>query len=108
MEKKRSGPKPVKPVEHDGVRYEAVHWGKARGLEQNGGYLAAFDQKSGEELWLLKVYDVNYDSDIEDDKQDVFITGLRFGWFNKSRLIIKNERNETFNVDLATRRVEKA
>jgi hypothetical protein len=108
MEKKRKGPEPVKPVSHNGVRYEAVHWGKARGLEQNGGYVAAYDDNSGQELWLLKVYDVPYDDDMEDDKQDVFITDMRLGWFRKQRLSVKNERNQKYYVDLTDKSVSPA
>jgi hypothetical protein len=101
MEKKRTPPEPVTPVTHKGIRYEAVHWGKARGLEQNGGYVAAVDASSGEELRLLRVYGVAYDDDREPDKQDVFITRLarRLG---SNKLTVENERGERYRVDLET------
>ena len=104
MAKKRSGPDPVEPVRFGGTRYEAVPWGKARGLKQNGGYVAAIDAKTGEELWLLKVYDVSYDGDMEADKQDVFVTSLeidRTGRF----LTVENEAGDHFIVNLASREV---
>ena len=41
--KKRSAPEPVEPVSIDNVRYEGLHWGKNRGLGQNGGYIVAID-----------------------------------------------------------------
>lgn len=104
MQKKRAGPEKVHPVIIDGVRYEAIHWGKARGLEQNGGYIAAIDDLSGKELWILKVYNVNYDSDMEADKLDIFITRI-----SKDRkahhLKIENERDGRYVVDLRTRLV---
>lgn len=101
MQKKRTPPEAVKPVTHRGVRYEAVHWGKARGLDQNGGYVAAIDERSGEELRLLRVYRVAYENDLEPDKQDVFITRLarRLG---SDKLTVENERGERYRVDLET------
>jgi len=38
---KRLAPDPVAPVSFEGRRYETVAFGKARGLGQNGGYVAA-------------------------------------------------------------------
>jgi hypothetical protein len=104
MKKKRSGPDPVDPVRFGGIRYEAMPWGKARGLGQNGGYVAAIDEKSGDELWLLKVYDVTYDGDMEGDKQDVFVTSLDIDSAGR-RLTVENEAGDRFSVDLATRKV---
>jgi hypothetical protein len=107
MDKKRSGPDPVEPVSFGGTRYEAMQWGKARGLEQNGGYVAAIDEKTGDELWLLKVYDVSYDGDMEDDKQDVFVTSLALDRDGR-HLTVKNEAGDRFAIDLATRKVTAA
>ncbi len=102
--KKRAGPAPVAPVVVDGVRYEALQWGKARGLDQNGGYIAAVDERTGKELWILKVYDVVYDGDKEDDKQDLFITSIS-RTHALGGLIVEDERGRRYLVDLATRRV---
>jgi hypothetical protein len=107
MAKKRSGPDPVEPVRFGGIRYEAMPWGKARGLGQNGGYVAAIDEKTGEELWLLKVYDVIYDGDMEQDKQDVFLTSLAIDRAGR-RLTVENEAGDCFAVDLASRTVSPA
>ena len=98
------GPDPVDPVRSGGIRYEAMQWGKARGLGQNGGYVAAIDEKTGEELWLLKVYDVSYDGDMEGDKQDVFVTGLSL-LPAAHALLIENERGARYRLDLRTRKV---
>jgi len=104
MQKKRSGPSRVAPVSHKGVRYEALNWGKTRGLEQNGGYIIAIDEKTGQELWFLKVYEVVYDGNMEEDKQDVFIIKLTVSrWRN--RLTVKNERGESFAISLKDRTV---
>ena len=91
------------PVSLAGMRYEAIPWGKARGLSQNGGYLAAMDEYSGEEIWLLKVYDVSYDRDMEGDKLDVFISQItRHG---DHELRVENERGEVYLVDVETKSV---
>lgn len=47
----------VKPVVHDGVRYEQDRTDERQG-DQMGGYLAAVDAKSGTRLWRLKVYEL--------------------------------------------------
>jgi hypothetical protein len=102
--KRRMAPAPVSPVSSHGIRYEVVHWGKSRGLGQNGGYIAAIDLASGHELWVLKVYDVTYDGDLEGDKADVFITKLSLVADGTS-LEIANERGARYRVDLASRMV---
>ena len=107
MAKKRSGHDPVEPVRFGGTRYEAMPWGKARGLDQNGGYVAAIDEKTGKELWLLKVYDVTYDGDMEQDKQDVFVTGLTLDRAG-GRLTVENEAGNRYSVDVASRKVSPA
>ncbi len=82
-----------------GLRYEAVPWGRIRGLGQNGGYIAAYDVATDRELWLFKVYDVTYRPDMEEDKQDVFIEELALD--AKGRLRVTDERGEVYRVDLA-------
>jgi len=93
-------------VTRNGIRYQALRWGKERGLGQNGGYLLATRLSTGEELWLLKVYDVPYDADLEADKRDILITDIDSRWF-RSALTVKNERGERFEVDLDTRQVRR-
>jgi len=104
MAKKRSGPDPVEPVSFGGIRYEAMQWGKARGLEQNGGYVAAIDEATGRELWVQRIYRIRYDRDTEGDKQDVFITGLTLTPGTRT-LAIENERGARYRLDLRTRKV---
>ncbi len=101
IEKERSEiPEPA-PVVVGGIRYEALPWGKARGLGQNGGYLAAIDVASGRESWLLKVYDVVYDGEREDDKQDLFIEDLTLE--ASGLLRVTDERGGLYRVDLQQR-----
>ncbi len=99
----RLGPKDVEPVIFDGVKYVAVHWGQARGLDQNGGYVEAFDLKTNKSLWLLRIYKITYDVR-EKDIQDVFITKMSM---EHGALKVANEKGEMFSVDPATRLVTK-
>jgi hypothetical protein len=103
-EAKRLAPDPVAPVSFEGHRYEAVAFGKARGLGQNGGYVAAIDEASGRELWVQRIYRIRYDRRLEGDKQDVFITGLTL-LPAEHALRIENERGARYRLDLRTRQV---
>lgn len=47
----------VKPVVHNGVRYEQDRTDERQG-DQPGGYLVALDAKTGARLWRLKVYEL--------------------------------------------------
>ena len=103
-EAKRLAPDPVAPVSFEGRRYEAIQFGKARGLGQNGGYVAAIDEASGRELWVQRIYRIRYDRGLEGDKQDVFITGLTL--LPEARtLVIENERGARYRLNLRTRKV---
>ena len=99
---KRVGPPEVAPVTLDGMRFEAVHWGRSRGFGQNGGYIAAIDPASGRELWTLKVYAVTYDPTLEEDVQDIFITDLAV---RDGKLEVIDEKGRRFLVDVKTRAV---
>ena len=102
---KRTPPAKVAPVTVAGLRFEAIHWGKARDLGQNGGYVAAVDPASGKELWTLKVYDVVYDPKLEGDVQDVFITAMSKTLFGQ-KLNITDENGRRYVVDPAARTVK--
>lgn len=100
---KRVGPPDVEPVTVGGLRFEALHWGRERGLEQNGGYLEAFDAASGASLWVLRIYAIDYDPTLEEDVQDVFIETLKPG--PRGTLKVVDERGRRYVVDPATRTV---
>jgi hypothetical protein len=99
---KREGPDPVEPVVIGGVRYEAVHWGSEIGADQNGGYIAAVDPVTGNRLWTLKVYDIDYDPARERDVQDVFITKLSAAE-SAGKLRVTDEDGRNFIVDPQSR-----
>ena len=103
--RKRSAPPKVEPVVHNGVRYVVLRGAKGRGLPQNGGYIEATDQATGKELTLIRVYEVVYDKDVEDDKRDVYIIGMRLD-AARDRLLIENERGRRFAVHLKDQKVE--
>lgn len=102
-EKERSEISAPQPLHAGSTRYEAILWGKARGLGQNGGYIAAYDSHTNQELWLLKVYEVTYDGEMEEDKQDIFIENLRFD--AKGHLCVTDERGRMYLVDVSNRTV---
>jgi outer membrane protein assembly factor BamB len=101
---KRAGPPKVAPVAMGELEFAAIPWGKARGLGQNGGYVAAIDRATGKELWTLKVYDVRYDPALEGDVQDVFIKSLAKSASGRE-LIVTDERGRSYLVDPQTRSV---
>ncbi len=101
LARKRIAPPQVAPVLLGGLRIEVVHWGKERGLEQNGGYLEAFDRATGAARWLLRVYAIDYDPALEGDVQDLFIEQLKTG--PGGTLIVIDEQGRRFVVDPATR-----
>jgi hypothetical protein len=103
---KRVAPPEVAPVTIGEIRFEAIHWGRDRGLGQNGGYIAALDRRTGSELWVLKVYDIEYDPSLEEDVQDVFIASLSRTWLG-GKLDIRDERGRRYRVDPRTRSVER-
>jgi len=102
---KRVGPKDVNPITADGVRYEVLHWGRDRGLDQNGGYIVAKDAVSNKELWLAKIYTIDYKPKLETDVQDLFITAIELANDKKS-LKITDEDNRQFTLDLSTQKVQ--
>lgn len=102
---KREGPAAVAPARIGGVEYRAVHWGRERGLPQDGGYLAAVDAASGRELWLLRVYETAYDAQRERDVQDTFIVEVKVDGTGR-RLAVRDELGRVWIVDPATRQVQ--
>jgi hypothetical protein len=105
MEKKRGDVPEPEPVSHGGIRYEAVPWGgQDRGLE-NGGYVAAIDESTGREKWVVKVYAAPHDPDMEGDKLDVFVSRLSLGDGGR-RLLVENERGKRYAINLADRSVQ--
>jgi|WetSurSiteA1Bulk_404760.scaffolds.fasta_scaffold00029_4 hypothetical protein len=102
---KRIAPPTVDPVVIGKLRFEVIHWGKERGLDQNGGYIAAIDTDSGKELWVLKIYSIPYDKTLESDVQDVFIKSMSKAFFSDT-LTITDEKDRYYKVNPDNRTVE--
>ncbi|MCR9156446.1 MAG: hypothetical protein NXH80_04295 [Rhodobacteraceae bacterium] len=104
IEKERLEPPEVDPILIGNVRYEPLMWGIARGLGQNGGYIEAFDNTTDASLWVLKIYDIVYDGDMESDKQDIFIQEMHA--VESGELLILDERGRRYRVDVRDVSVE--
>src|SRR5262245_29764813 len=100
---KRAAPKDVKPIVHEGVRYVASHRMSIGGTTSTGsGYVEAWDVKKKKKLWEAKLYETATDPEKEQDVQHVFITTMRV---EGTKLVVMNERKQTFEVDLASHEV---
>lgn len=101
----RAGPRAVEAIEFNGVRYEQELNSYNHGGNQPGGYLSAVDIKSGQRLWMIKVYDVN-----NDDGSKVDVIGLYFSRMSllaeHNALEIEDEAGRHFQVDLNNRTVK--
>ena len=94
-------PEPV--VAANGTRYE-VFTGKFGRFNMQRGVVAAIDPATDEELWALLAYETAINPKYEHDVQHVLITELRLEDAD-TKLVVVNEREKTFVVDLATRTV---
>lgn len=104
--KKRDAPPSVEPLEHNCIRYEVEHWGKTKGLKQNGGYIAAVDIANNEQIKWIQIYKIKYSWwGKEDDKQDIFINEISLDKL-KNKLIITDEKGRIFHLDLLTSNVD--
>ncbi|HEY6863385.1 MAG TPA: hypothetical protein VI319_05755 [Burkholderiales bacterium] len=90
-------PKAVAAVVANGVRYQVPHFGALHGKAQNGGYVQAWDVKTGKLLWDRMVYRVRYDENLEKDVQDDFISRISV---RKGHLRVTTEGSEEFDMDL--------
>ncbi|MDO8538270.1 MAG: hypothetical protein Q7S21_05275 [archaeon] len=95
---KRKAPKEIVPIINNGIKYNAPHFAVLnKGMLHNGGYVEAINIKTNKRIWLKEVYKPKLNSNFEDDIQDVFITSLNL---KNKKLIIINENNEKFEVEL--------
>jgi hypothetical protein len=95
---KRAAPKPVAPVVHNGVKFVAPN------LDGCEGKIEAINESNGKKLWDVVIYRIKIDPHLEKDVQWVFITKLAI---RQNTLQVTTEKNEQFNLDLTTRKVEK-
>ena len=93
-EAKRGAPAEVLPVTVGNIKYSAPH---RNGTQKQMGFIEARVPKSGGLIWSRQIYAVKYDPDLEGDVQDVFIKSITVEGNN---LIITNERNSKYQLDL--------
>ena len=93
-EAKRGAPAEVLPVTVGNIKYSVPH---RNGTHRKMGLLEARDLKSGKLIWSRQIYAVKYDPDLEGDVQDVFIKSITA---EGNHLIITNERNSKYQLDL--------
>jgi glucose dehydrogenase len=87
-------PKRVEPLADGQVVYTAP--------AEAMGFVVALDAATKKELWRARIYQVSKNPDLEGDVQDVFITKLAK---DGGTLIVADERNRTYRLDLTTKNV---
>jgi hypothetical protein len=102
----RPAPTAVAPVEHDGVRYQQDLDSYRHGGDQPGGYLVAIDSKTGERMWMLKVYELNSHPAPGLEHPGLYFKTLRLAP-GGGALEIENEGGGRYLVDLASRTATK-
>ena len=93
-EAKRGAPAEVLPIKVGNIEYSAPH---RNGTHKQMGFIEARDSRSGKIIWSRQIYTVKYDPDLVGDVQDVFIKRITVEGNN---LIITNERNSKYQLDL--------
>lgn len=93
----------VKPVVHDGVRYEQDKTDERQG-DQPGGYLAAFDAQSGARLWRLRVYSLGAGAPGAPTGGARYFRSMQLA-AGGAALEIEDEAGVRYSVDLAKRTV---
>jgi len=67
------------------------------------GYIVAYDS-AGNEAWNVRIYKVHYNVFIEKDVQGVYINSIQL---RKDNLLIRNDTDEDYLLDLKTLAVTK-
>ena len=90
------------PIEHQGVRRMQDMQAFRHGGDQRGGYLVAVDPKSGDRLWMLKVYPVTDHSAAGVESPGIYFRSMKLLNGN-TQLEIENEVGGKYRVDLQKR-----
>jgi hypothetical protein len=102
---KRKAPKHVAPLSLNGVRYEAVLDTDELGYGGRGGVIAAYDDRTGELVWHVRIYRTEYNPTFEQDAQETYITSIS-AIGGGEVLLVTDERQRRFRLDLADRSVK--
>jgi hypothetical protein len=95
----RIPPPDVPPVEYKGIRYAQEMQGLDHGFDQATGYLVAYDVKTNEQLWAVKVYEVETVPGLEPDVQWIYFKSMSLVP-GRDELLIENEVGGRYIVDL--------
>jgi hypothetical protein len=104
---KRVAPPEIPAITIGGLRYEALLWGRERGLGQNGGLIDIVEASTGKSVGVIKVYAIEYQSQLETDVQDVFFESMTASVDGK-QLMVTDEKGRRFQVDLEQRTAKPA
>ncbi len=88
---KRLAPSSVPAIAAGGIEYRVPH--------KEMGCIEAWDVKRKGMIWRRQIYVVKYHLDLERDVQDVFIKTIKR---KKNTLVIENERESRYQLDLKT------
>jgi hypothetical protein len=95
---KRAGPPLVSSVIYQNTKYIAPNSDGRR------AYIEAQDVKTGRKLWEQTIFTTPVIPLLEEDVQWVFIKGLRI---EKGHLVITDEKNRRYFLNLITRKVKR-
>ncbi|WP_339886895.1 hypothetical protein [uncultured Flavobacterium sp.] len=90
---KRSVPKKVLPIVIENVKYSSTM-----------NEIIATDTLTKALLWKKEIYKITYDEKLERDIQDVFIDSISS---KDNLLIIRNEDNDVYSLNLETKEIIK-
>jgi hypothetical protein len=120
---KRAQPPQINPIVKDSVQYYTIPHselfyvnGHAKEYyekrhkkylkDQMSDYeLVAWDMRKQKTLWTLVIYSIKINDKIEGDIQDICISEMQY---KDGKLIIENESNDSFIVDLKTKSITPA
>ena len=89
-------------IEHKGLRYQQDFQALRHGGDQRGGYLVAVDPKTGDRLWMLKVYPVADHSAAGVESPGIHFRSMQLV-AGREELEIENEVGGRYLVDLNKR-----
>ena len=95
---KRRAPS-AKPVVHMGVRYEQLRRPQEQGFKQGGGVIAAIDESTKKQLWVVQLFETKFDPEEERDAQEVYVSQLSIDTKGKA-LIAVDERKRRWRIQL--------
>jgi hypothetical protein len=88
----------VAPIIHEGIRYTVPN------DKGTVGYVVAWDQATGKLLWKKTLFRKVLNPLLEHDVQWVFIKEMRL---EDNHLLLKDEHNRRYSLDLKTRKAKK-